>query len=175
MNRLLVPLMLIALIAMTVDCRDDAAMPKGSRARPADASKKETLSPERDSLRLDSLFDLLRQQESSLSAYPSNERLAQELLSTALDSAAGCFYTVGKGTIDTTFPEKARALRQKNMAKYASEKWALYCKAWLSGKKNACRTPITGKVLYGQDIRARSVDDTLFLMRKVPVGSVVVK
>jgi hypothetical protein len=125
-----------------------------------------------DSLRLDSLFDRIREQESALASFPSNDRLARDLLVTAHDTTVDCFYVIGKGTTDTAFPESAQSLSQKISAKYSAEKWALYCKAMLSGRKIPYGSPISGEVLYSKDIRKRLKNDTLFVMFKVPVGSI---
>ena len=178
MNRLLVSLLVIILVMIIADCRKNPAMPKESGVaaeKSGAADHRGATDTQSDSLRLDSLFDRIRLQEAAIAAYPSNERLVKELLGSALDSSAGCVYSIGKGTIDTALPATAQPVSQKIAAKYSAEKWALYCKAWLSGEKIPYGAPISGKVLYEKNLRARMKNDTLFLLLMVPVGSVVVK
>jgi hypothetical protein len=178
MNRLLVLLVLTIPLAMVANCREDSALPKGSAGAGAKSSEPinqgatDTIS---DSLHLDSLFDAIRVQEATLAAYPSNDRLASSLVAASLDTVAGCFYTIGKGARDTSLPETAQPVSQKIAAKFAAEKWALYCKAWHAGNKIPYGTTVSGKVNYSKDIRARMKNDTLFLMLMVPEGSVVLK
>jgi hypothetical protein len=176
MNRLIVLAAAFLMTAVHLSCREEMEPPP---AKPADQSGKATStaisSVVSDSSRLDSMFDRIRALEATLGAYPGNERMAADLLAAARDSVSNCFFVIGRGTMDTSLPESARQVSQKISAKYSAERWAIFCKARASGRKIPYTPAVEGKVLYGQEIKARQLNDTLYLMLKVPIGSITVK
>lgn len=175
MNR---PVFLLTALSITVlfgACSHNGRMPKSSSRDTTKSSGVTVIDPVRDSLRIDSLFDTLRQLELAVAEKPVDRNRVKKLLEKSLDTANGCFYIVGKGLKNPDLPEEARPLALKTAAKFAAEKWALYLKALNSGEKITYGTPVTGKVLYKKDLLTRVVDDSLFMLVMVPLGSVVMK
>jgi hypothetical protein len=175
MNRPVFSLIVLSVTVLIGSCRENNQMPKGSGRETAKLSEITVTDPVQDSLRIDSLFDVLWQLECAVAEKPADKKRTKKLLAKSLDTTAGCFYIVGKGLKNLDLPEEARQLAQKTSAKYAAEKWVLYLKALYSGEKISYGEQIAGDVLYKKDLRTRTMDDSLFVLVMVPVGSVVVK
>lgn len=175
MNRRVFLLLTASLNILVPSCRESNQMPKCSGAECAKSNETTVIDPVQDSLRIDSLLDTLWRLECAVSEKTSDKNLVKKLQAKSFDSASGCYYVVGIGLKNLDLPEEAQPLAQKTSAKYAAEKWALFLKAVYSGEKTTFGTPVSGKVLYKKDLRTRSVDDSLFVLVMVPVGSVVVK
>jgi hypothetical protein len=95
-----------------------------------------------------------------------------KLLQVSFDPVSGCFFIVGTGVSNNALPRAAhRAARQK-AALNTALRWALYLKAWHTGKHIAFGSPIEGHVAYHSVVSEQVRGDTLFLIVQVPVGSV---
>ena len=176
-RKYIIPVAACALF-LGVGCKSDTPLQSSftcSGTGPADALWPTGADPQQDSLRALSLFDRILEFEKTILADPSDLRKSRQLLCIARDTAAGCFYVIGQGLPDTTLPEGARPKSRKLSARYSAEKWALRCKAWLSGDARTCREPISGKILFQKELLSRTIGDTLFILYMVPAGSVVVK
>lgn len=175
MNRPVFLVSALLLVFLAASCRENKEMPKSSCAENALTGDAGTYDPVRDSLRIDSLFDALCRLECSVAEKPDDRKRVKMLREKSLDTCAGCFYTVGRAASDPGLPEGERLVAREVAAKAAADKWTLFMKALGENEQLTCKSPVSGRILYRKELREKTVDDTLFVMVMVPVGSVVLR
>jgi len=104
--------------------------------------------------------------------FSENPKFIKRLIYYALDTATGCFYTVGKGTINTQYPLEAQDVSRKSAAKLNSEQWALCLKAWNTGIIVSRTRPPSGQIFYSKSLYEEVYKDTLYALFETPVGSI---
>jgi hypothetical protein len=168
-RRVYLPVLLLSLLCVLA-CRETGQTPKGSTRTEA-----ASLDPVQDSLRIDTLFEVLPVLQSNVEQHPGDSAIAAKLLAKSLDTVAGCLYVVGTGIWNAELPEDAQLRAQKMAAGVAADQWALYLKSMIDSSTGLFGIRISGKVLYKKELRVKTAGDSLYLLFQIPVGSVVVK
>ncbi len=126
----------------------------------------ENTSPERFYDSLITLLDSLQNQAFA------DQKSIEPLLYHAFDSSGNCFYSVGKGTINYSFPQEAHLASRKTSAKINGEYWGIYLKAWHNNKKIGTGKTLSGQILYSRQLFQKLKSDTLFMLLEIPFGSI---
>jgi hypothetical protein len=113
--------------------------------------------------------------QDSVTAFPGDYDLALRLKQSAWDTSCGCFFSVGKGVANPTHPKETWTASRKTAARYSARRWSLYLKAWHLEQHIAFGAPISGEIVYSKGVYDTLVNDTLYHLIKVPVGSIVLK
>jgi hypothetical protein len=121
------------------------------------------------------VFEQLLVLQDSINKSPNNRMLVSQYLSLSLDTSSGCFLVVGKGVGNPEFPEKARAESRKRAAQFDGNRWALYAKAWNTGSAVPFGKAIAGNIVYSEILYEREILDTLCVLMRVPIGSVILE
>lgn len=101
-----------------------------------------------------------------------NPRSINKLVNRAFDTVTGCFYAVGKGTINPQFPVEAQNASRKSDAKLSGYQWAFCLKAWNSGKTASRNKPPSGQIFYSKSLYEKKIEDTLYVLFEIPSGSI---
>jgi hypothetical protein len=152
-------------------CREEGAAPSGERQRKQPTAYKEQtpVVPDYEA----ALRRVLALQD-SVRAHPRDRRLVASLLKASFDTTAGSFVAIGKGLTNPSLPEGAWEAARKTAAKHDGTRWALYLKAWHTGDTRPFGEEIHGEVMYSKVLLEHVVDDTLYQLLQIPVGSIVV-
>lgn len=157
----------LVLLTLFVLCKPDES-PKAREIAPTSEP-----APADTVIHYESLMNSILILQEAITADPTTTHLPGRLLRLATDTVAGCFLSVGKGVPNPAMPESARTASVRRAAKCTGERWALYLKAWHTGKEILFGQMIKGKVVYGKVLYERLSADTLYALCSVPVGSVV--
>ena len=164
-----------ALIASTalLSCKDPHR--KAAKREGAEAIQAASSAPVFSPLDTAALFSKLMILQDSISWNPGDRNLVNRYLRTSLDTVSGCFHVVGKGVVNKDYPESAQKMSRKMAAEYTGKRWTMYLKAWNAGLNISYGRTISGSVLYSEELYERILDDTLCLLLKVPIGSIVLE
>jgi len=121
------------------------------------------------------VFEQLLILQDSINKSPESRMLIARYLSISLDTGSGCFLVIGKGVGNPEFPEKARAESRKRAAQFDGNRWALYAKAWNTGSAVPFGKTIAGNIVYSEILYEREILDTLCVLMRVPIGSVILE
>ncbi len=120
-------------------------------------------------------FNAIVELEKALTDSPENQKSREKLQHYCLDTVTGSFLVVGNGTANPEHPPSARDLGRRRAAIYSGERWALYHKAWNSGRRIPFGEEIFGKVMYSKVLMEKVESETLWVLLHVPIGSVVLE
>ncbi len=136
-------------------------------AKPSDSA--------RDSDRCDSLLPRLVELENAIRTHSSSEEAIRRFTDQSFDSVSGCFFVAGKGTFNTLQPTASRVLGRGMAAQYDAKRWAVFAKIRSLGRNMSFAGKFSGEITYSALLCEHAARDTLFVLLKVPLGSVVVR
>jgi hypothetical protein len=164
---------MVALMLLTVSCKQQPySARKVVRSKAAGVSSS---SPFDTTARNDSLMALLAALQYAISTHPEKRDLIRPFLKASFDSVSSCFSVVGKGTYNSTQPEGSWEKGRKIASSYDGQRWALYCKTWLQGKKAPFGSSIAGQITYSKVVYEKLVNDSLYQLILVPSSSVIIE
>lgn len=121
------------------------------------------------------MLDSIAELQEAVSDSTSDPKNLEKLRQYCLDSITDSYLVVGKGTPNPEHPPSAHAVGRRRAAVYSAERWALYHKAWSSGKAIQFGDDIFGKVMYSKVLTEKAGSETLSVLLQVPIGSVVLQ
>lgn len=164
-------------VLVVSSCREHASPASDKKPLPSPETQRvEKSIALNNSAACDSILGIVEALEDRVRADPGNGNAAQALAKAAFDSASGCFIAAGKGTFNRSHPPQAALEAGRTMAaQYDAKRWALYLKTRSLRRGTMFGQNIAGEITYSSTLCARNQGDTLVLLVKVPLGSVIVK
>jgi hypothetical protein len=159
----------LMLLGMCAGCRKQG--PESAQVSPQSSNVTPAGQAEVD---YDAIFGRVVALEDSLFSNPRNTAAMQALSVAAFDTVSGEFLVAGKGVANARLPRGGREAARKTAALRTAERWALYLKAWRTGRQISFGTPIGGQIAYSKLVRETVKDDTLLVLVLIPLGSVEV-
>jgi hypothetical protein len=157
-------------------CREQPLPASGKASLPAsDALRHKPVAAPNNSAACDSLLTIVNTLENRVRSDPRDRKASQALTKAGFDSGSGCFLAAGKGTFNRSHPQAARESARAMAAQLDAKKWALYLRARSQGRDIIFGDNIAGEITYSSTMCSHIESDTLYLLVKVPQGSVIIK
>jgi hypothetical protein len=177
-RRILAITVLLSTFLFISSCKEQPSPPPGAHQNPAGSS--EPALPARSAVPSDSevcgsLLPVLVGLENELRANSRSWETAHDLAKASFDTASGCFLAAGKGTFNRSHPQAAWEIGRKMAAEYDARQWALYLKARALGRDISFGERVSGEITYAATMCQQAAGDTLFVLLKVPTGSIIVR
>ncbi len=163
-------------VLVVSSCREHASPASDKKPLPSSETQRvEKSIALNNSAACDSILGIVEALEDRVRADPGNGNATQALAKAAFDSASSCFLTAGKGTFNRSHPQAAQEAGRTMAAQYDAKRWALYLRTRSLGRAGTFGQNIAGAITYSSTMCTRNQGDTLVLLVKVPLGSVIVK
>jgi hypothetical protein len=177
MKRCITAIAVFFFVALLVpSCRKQPSPASGKPSSvSSEAQRGESASGSKNTASCDSLLTVVNALENSVRSAPRDQEAAQALAKASFDSSSGCFLAAGKGTFNRSHPQAAWETGRAMSAQLDAKRWALYLKTRSEGRDIVFGENISGGITYSSTMCSRVEGDTLILLVKVPLGSVIVK
>ncbi|MFW5960351.1 MAG: hypothetical protein ACOCSE_04460 [Chitinivibrionales bacterium] len=160
------------LLMSCLRCTEDHARPSDRSGNSGDICKKDTKSgliPD-----YNALFDSILNKEISVTENPDNFDALSELFETAFIKKMCEYLVVGIGAADRKTPDNTiQRITQKKSANASANRWAMFLKTYHTGNNLAYGSPVPGRIMYSRTIKQRTSRDTLYILKSIPVSSIV--
>jgi hypothetical protein len=174
-RRMLAITVLLSAFLLISSCKEQPSPPPGAHQNPTGSSEPARSTAPSDSEVCGSLLPVLVRLENELRADSRSWKKAQDLANASFDTASGCFLAAGKGTFNRSHPQAAWEIGRKMAAEYDARQWALYLKARALGRNISFGEQVSGEITYAATMCQQAAGDTLFVLLKVPTGSIIVR